>query len=468
MTFGKTSAAAVLLALAASAAAAQKLEKEDRQWLDEVRAIILPDEEKTFRELKQKSERAEFRKIFWARRDPTPDTPANEYQQEFDRLRGEADAQFRLAGRPGSQNDCGRVYILLGKPDEMKSEPPRETPALRPAETWTYRDRPGQTFAGGEAKVTFEPNCELGQGNRYAEALAQVARGKIRSTNLLYRRGDGAAMTLEEQMPKPSATQTLLREPRQDFPLTVERRLTMRPQSGNTYVGFLVHAPAGAVGTGRAVLTASATDAAGAVATLPDREVMGGVRPDGTFVGSVGLSLAPGAYTVKVALLDPASGKGSVASLPVTIGDPASADVAVYPIALSGVAEGATPKPNDPMSAFAFGTTVFQPVTAFTPADSLMLLTFLYGGTKDEAGKSPVTMSVDITGKDGKTVGRLANQKFETPASPTIGPIPLAKYAPGTYSVAVKVTDDVAKKDFTEKITFEVLPGTAAPPSPTP
>jgi GWxTD domain-containing protein len=467
MALGRTAALGALLALVAGTAAAQKLDKDDRQWLDEVRPIMLADEEKTFRELKEKSARAEFKKIFWARRDPTPDTPANEFQDEFTRLRTEADAQFRIAGRPGSQTDCGRVYILLGKPDEMKAEPPRETPALRPAETWTYRDRPGQTFAGGEAKISFEPNCELGQGNRYGEALNKVAQGRIRSMNLVYRRPDGSMATLEEQKPKPSPTQTLLKEPRQDFPLTVERRLTMRPMSGNTYVAFLVHAPAGAVDPAKVIVTASATDASGGVATLPDREINGAANPDGSFTGSVGISLAPGAYTVKVGLLDPASGKGSVATLPVTIADPSSPDVAAHAIALREIREGVAPKPTDPMTAFAFGTTVFQPVMAFTPEDSLMLLTFLYGGAKDEAGKSAVTMSVEITGADGRTVGRLANQKFETPASPTIGPIPLAKYAPGTYSVAVKVTDDVAKKDYSEKVTFEVKGG-AAPASPAP
>jgi hypothetical protein len=124
---------------------------------------------------------------------------------------------------------------------------------------------------------------------------------------------------------------------------------------------------------------------------------------------------------------------------------------------LSNIVEGAATKPTDPLSAFAFGTTVFQPTMAFTPADSLSVVAFLYGGAKDPAtGKTAVTMSVEIADKAGKVVGRLANQKFETPASPSIGPIPLAKYGPGTYTVQVKVTDDVAKKDFTDKTTFEL------------
>ena len=94
-----------------------------------------------------------------------------------------------VAGTRGSETDCGRVFILLGKPDEMKSEPVGETAMLRTPETWTYRDRPGQTFAGGEAKISFSGNCELPQGNRFGDALNQVAASKIRNTNLGYKQG---------------------------------------------------------------------------------------------------------------------------------------------------------------------------------------------------------------------------------------------------------------------------------------
>ena len=458
MRLGRTQAGlgALVVVATAAAAGAQKMDKDAKRWLDETRPIMLAEEEKIYRELKSDKERAEFQKIFWARRDPTPDTPANEYQDEIARARAEADAQFKIAGRKGSETDCGRVYMLLGKPDEMKSENVGETPVLRPAQTWTYRDRPGQSFAGGQATIEFEANCELGQGNRYGEALSQVATNRIRNTTLQYRRPDGAMLTLDEQKPKPSVAQTLLKTPRQDFPLVVERRLVMRPQTGNTYVAFLATAPANAVAPSKVVIAASATDASGAVVPLPDREVSGTANPDGSFSGSVGMTLAPGTYTVNVALLDPASGKGSVSSVPVTIPDPASTDVAVHSVVLKGIQEGTSLKPNDPMAAFGFGNTVFQPTPAFTSADALTVLTFLYGGVKDAAGKTSLTMSVEIKDAAGKAMGRLAGQKFETPASPSVGPIPLAKYTPGTYTVDVKVTDDVAKKDFTDKATFEV------------
>jgi len=103
-----------------SAPAVRALDKEAKKWLDEVKPIMLPEEEKTYRDLKDKNDVAEFQRIFWARRDPDLETPANEYEAEYQKARADADSRYRIAGTPGSQTDCGRVFILLGPPDDVK------------------------------------------------------------------------------------------------------------------------------------------------------------------------------------------------------------------------------------------------------------------------------------------------------------------------------------------------------------
>ena len=84
----------------AGLASAQKLDKDDKTFLDDVRPILLEDEDKTYKGLKEKSDRLEFQKIFWARRDPDLATPANEYQAEYEKARAEADRLYRLPARP--------------------------------------------------------------------------------------------------------------------------------------------------------------------------------------------------------------------------------------------------------------------------------------------------------------------------------------------------------------------------------
>ncbi|MGH9889664.1 MAG: GWxTD domain-containing protein, partial [bacterium] len=288
------SVAAALACLgAAGSAFAEKLDKEAKKWLDEVRPIMLADEEKTFRDLKDKSERDEFQKIFWARRDPDPRTPENEFQTAFNTARAEADAQFKV-DRPGSQTDCGRVFVLLGKPDEIKEEEVLigAPPTLRKPQVWNYKDRPDQKFSGGTAVIHFEANCTLPQGDRNAEALARIAENKIKNPNIGYKKGaDGKLVKLVDQLPKPGPTQTLLKTPRQDFPLTAERKLTTRLAGGGTYVAFVLQVPAGQVNPAKVVVTGLATDAGGTVTPAPDREINGVANGDGSFTGSIGMTL---------------------------------------------------------------------------------------------------------------------------------------------------------------------------------
>lgn len=63
-----------------------------------------------------------FMTDFWARRDPTPDTPENEMRERFYQAIAYADEHFREGGRntlPGWKTDRGRIYARNGTPDEV-------------------------------------------------------------------------------------------------------------------------------------------------------------------------------------------------------------------------------------------------------------------------------------------------------------------------------------------------------------
>ena len=57
--------------VASSLLAGDKLSKDNKKWLALVRPIMLPEEERIYRDL-EKRERQTFEEIFWARRDPDP------------------------------------------------------------------------------------------------------------------------------------------------------------------------------------------------------------------------------------------------------------------------------------------------------------------------------------------------------------------------------------------------------------
>src|SRR5437879_3986457 len=59
---------------------------------------------------------------FWARRDPTPGTPQNEYRDEFEAKVKYADEHFKGARQRGALTDRGKILILFGTPTRVSKE----------------------------------------------------------------------------------------------------------------------------------------------------------------------------------------------------------------------------------------------------------------------------------------------------------------------------------------------------------
>ncbi|MBI4850472.1 MAG: GWxTD domain-containing protein [Acidobacteria bacterium] len=121
-----------------------------QRWLDnDVLYIITPEERQAFKKLQTDEEREQFIEQFWLRRDPDPDTPENEYREEYYRRIAYANEHF-ASGIPGWKTDRGRIYITFGPADEVESHPaggPYERPfyegggqtSTYPFEIWFYR-----------------------------------------------------------------------------------------------------------------------------------------------------------------------------------------------------------------------------------------------------------------------------------------------------------------------------------------
>jgi GWxTD domain-containing protein len=94
-----------------------------QRWLDnDVLYIITPEERQAFKKLQTDEEREQFIEQFWLRRDPDPDTPENEYREEYYRRIAYANEHF-ASGIPGWKTDRGRIYITFGPADEVESHP---------------------------------------------------------------------------------------------------------------------------------------------------------------------------------------------------------------------------------------------------------------------------------------------------------------------------------------------------------
>lgn len=459
--------APAILALLATNALAD-LDKNAKKWVDAVRPIILPEEEKAYKGLKNNADAAEFQKIFWARRDPDLDTPGNEFQAEYVKVVAEVDLKFKVAGRVGSQTDCGRIYILLGAPDVVKKEQTAEV-SFRSPETWTYKNRANMSFSGGSIEIPLDGTCMLPQGNRFSEQLNRLAEFKIVQSNLSYKfDSKGALVKLADLLPKPTPVQALLKEPRTDFPLEAKPVMEIRSQDGaSVFVAGLIQgdasgltvSEAGGKKVAKVVVSVHSSDKDGRVLKSVDRDVTVDVV-DNKFVSAFGMPLRPGEHAMKVAAIDPKTGKGAVAQLAIKTQD-YGAELTVSPVmVLADIQEGAAPAKDDPLFEFTFGATRFVPRygNVFRKSDTVTLLAAIYGAQKDEAGKISVTGGFQIL-KDGKTLAKAPDQTYDIePATPSAGPVPLGAYAPGKYIAQLRLRDNVAKKDHLKETEFEIIP----------
>jgi GWxTD domain-containing protein len=123
-----------------------------QKWLNEEAVYVITDAERdAFLRLETDEERQQFIRQFWLRRDPTPGTPENEYQEEHYRRIAYVNRAFIAGSIPGWKTDRGMVYIKYGPPDELERHPkagPYQRPleegggitvAVYPFEKWLYR-----------------------------------------------------------------------------------------------------------------------------------------------------------------------------------------------------------------------------------------------------------------------------------------------------------------------------------------
>jgi GWxTD domain-containing protein len=138
---------AALLSLSLPVAGSPEYTTPDKSWVKgPVKWLMTKDEIKVYKKLKDPEARVAFIEKFWAERDPTPDTPMNEYELEFWQRVEQADQRFTSQTTPGALDDRGRVLILLGTPTSTDND-------SRNYLTWVFEPNP---TTGIEERIELE------------------------------------------------------------------------------------------------------------------------------------------------------------------------------------------------------------------------------------------------------------------------------------------------------------------------
>ncbi len=116
-------------------------ETECDKLFREVQYLATKREKNLYGNLKSVEEKRRFLADFWRKRDRTPDTPRNEYMQEYFKRLDYVNKRFRTKTKEGYLTDRGRVYLLYGEPDEIDRYP--YTLNTKPYELWYYHSIEG-------------------------------------------------------------------------------------------------------------------------------------------------------------------------------------------------------------------------------------------------------------------------------------------------------------------------------------
>ncbi len=125
-----------------------------RYWREgPVRYLLSQDEDIAFRALESQGERDRYIKRFWAARDPDPSTPGNPFRDLFFQRVAVANDYFSASTKPGWLTDRGKLFIILGPPDERDQRYYRQNaPAVI---LWTYRDPPAGSNVSPNSIIRF-------------------------------------------------------------------------------------------------------------------------------------------------------------------------------------------------------------------------------------------------------------------------------------------------------------------------
>jgi len=500
-------AAVMIAAVATSAVAA--LSPANVDWgKGPAQYFMTNDEKAAWKAVQTDAEAEAFIALFWARRDPTPGTPRNEFREDFDSRVKAADDQLSHGRTKGSMTDAGRILILFGPPTRAtrKTTPGSSQSGRvdRNAEvgsamsssgssdmTWTYEGEVAQKlFNVPRAEFTFHDQYNSGDF-RLQQPLVDLTGATNRVlTSVLTQPGLTKPPTFQAApLPPPQAAlpavavagvktpalEAALAEAKAGKALNHGAVLTSAEfvsPTGEPFVPVVIYVPAGANIAADAADTifGAVEDATGTrVTTFEEPAKLTASRTD--FFVDKTLTLQPGKYTAIVGLAK-AGQPVLVTSAPLEVAGPSKDSVGTSRLILSdNVYELGTAEP--PKAPFAFGKLKIVPkgTLTFKNNDELNYFVEVNNPGIDAASNMPkLQYKLDLTGGPDKvTISAPLTDAAPLPLTGTPGPghfaiisaIPMAEVKPalkpGNYTLKMKIVDTVTKQSYTVEQSFKVV-----------
>ena len=477
MTAMKKNIIVFTLALSAATSLFAAITADKAAWAKgPVQYLMTKEEQAAWSALAADADADVFVTAFWARRDPTPGTAANETRDEFERRVAYADQKFASRGTRGSLTDRGRVYVMFGPPTRVT---PTSVGEMK-RQTWTYEgpivtkvfDKPSADILFSDPLNTGEYRLDSKQSVDIDARQRRVMLGSIVPT----------------APPKPAAAPV----PAADGVMTSFKTASLETAAADlkggklapkdsivTYAEFMSPAgeyyiPLGLFVPPSANITADAADTFfGVIEDAEGKRVQVFEVPakatssKNSFLYDTTVMLPSGKYTATVGLAK-AGVPVLASSAPLEVKATTKDAVGTSRLVLADVMETIEAAPVK--SPFAFGKLKIVPRTNFSNKDELGYFIEIHNPGIDPATNLPkLQTKIDLVRPTGSPISAPLSDAQALPLSGSAGPgeyaiisgIPLGDLskplAPGDYALKVKVVDTITKQSYTVEQKFKIV-----------
>jgi GWxTD domain-containing protein len=510
---------ALILAIGVALPAnAQKMNEMDKNWLEqEVGALILKEERQVFESLGSDEERAIFKQIFWARRDPSPGTPVNEFKDGYEQRVTVANREFKAPAQVGAATDMGKIFLLLGAPNQSGSgrisdvdlapddmtnaegstterilsgtgstsptsgargaeetsgaDPFGQTESQTLTQTWTYPPDEGLGIPDG-LSLKFRAQQGLGyrlmSGGDLSETLERVKSQYVVNPAIEYLKDDQGRLLIPALGDAMRPVHPVLQDLRDNRSVVSDVSFKVKV-SFFRYETDLIFIPAVFVIDGANLdwmedqvpvsVLGLVENSEGKPVTQFVQSTLLNKSSSGGPTFEIPLELRPGRYLLYLAVRDEASGSlgTQIQSLevPPVIGETLSISSVVL------FTEGR--KLEEPIAragqAFVIGGYHFVPKldAVYRKTDQLSGVFQAYGYGIGEEGANLTARYLFY--RDGEPAGKTQDEPFISAGDTfaiTVFDIPLESFEPGNYLLKIQVSDHVHGKMLTKELQFEL------------
>lgn len=447
----------LLLILIFAFVAAASADQYDKWINDEVKILITKPEKDAFKKLKTNEEKEKFIAEFWAKRDPSPNSPTNEFKDFYEANLKYVKETLKLP----LDSNVGETYLLLGNPTEMKEEG-EEDPKDR---ILIYKDTPRGVITG-EVQIKFEADEDTGKyvftDGKTAKELLEKARNYYAtlSTTAAASTTPQQAVPAAPQAPPPVTTPELKAAldaaAAGNAPTAIPFASIVDSFMTSTGESFITVAASSTADVSSARIGVRVLDASGAIVQEEEKPFPSSSERGGYFQTS--MPLGAGDYSLAIGIVSGSVAGGSKQTFKVP--DRSSA-LSISSLIISKqhkiLPEAALEK-----EPYTFGKIKIEPAVdhAFSKKEEMTVAYEVYNFEVDpKTGNPNLEVTISFQREGGKLLqappeamrGLVTGKKINTGTT-----FALSSLAPGKQKMTISVTDKIKNQTATAEASFEL------------